>query len=354
MKRIILRFSVLILFLYLVISCDTNEPPPEAHGLVLELEDISCTEAWIELSTINLQIPATVVIKQNNQTKDTINLVNPDTLLYIDSLLPNQSYTFQSIAQQINQSVITSNEINFTTMDTTSHNFSWQTWTFGEHDASFLWDVAILDENNIWAVGEIYMNDSLGQQDPNAYNAIQWNGTSWELKRITVNFRGNLITPILEGVCTFSTSDIWFVGSLPIHGDGENWIMYDLRTTLDPNISLSKVWGKSSNDIYFVGITGSIAHYYSTNWKKVESGTETRINDVWGIISNESKTILYCPVSSFFVQGDKKILKVVDGNVDSVSWNRDVRLYSTWAPNENILYVCGEGAYVNKFGDGMN
>ncbi len=26
------------------------------------------------------------------------------------------------------------------------------------------------------------------------------------------------------------------------------------------------------------------------------------------------------------VTGDKKILKIVDGKVDSVSWNRDVRL----------------------------
>ena len=45
--------------------------------------------------------------------------------------------------------------------DTTSHNFTWETWTFGEHSSSVLNDVAIIDENNIWAVGEIYMNDSL-------------------------------------------------------------------------------------------------------------------------------------------------------------------------------------------------
>jgi len=47
-------------------------------------------------------------------------------------------------------------------MDTTSHNFTWQTWTFGEHSSSRLYDVAIINENNIWAVGEIYMKDSLG------------------------------------------------------------------------------------------------------------------------------------------------------------------------------------------------
>ena len=58
----------------------------------------------------------------------------------------------------------------------------------------------------------------------------------------------------------------------------------------------------------------------------------------------------FCPVSSFFVQGDKKILKITDRKVDSVSWNRDIPLYSAWTVNENFLYVCGEGAYENKFG----
>ena len=48
--------------------------------------------------------------------------------------------------------------------------------------------------------------------------------------------------------------------------------------------------------------------------------------------------------------GDKKILKIVDGKVDSVNWSKDVRLYSAWTNNENFLYVCGEGVFVNKFG----
>ena len=60
--------------------------------------------------------------------------------------------------------------VNGSGQDTTSHNFTWQTWTFGEHSSSVLYDVVIIDENNIWAVGEIYLSDSLGQPDPHAYN----------------------------------------------------------------------------------------------------------------------------------------------------------------------------------------
>ncbi|MGB9664445.1 MAG: hypothetical protein ACPL25_05950 [Ignavibacteria bacterium] len=62
-------------------------------------------------------------------------------------------------------------------MDTTSHEFSWEITYLGDGGSSVLYDVAIINENNIWAVGEIYMNDSLGRPEPNAYNAIHWDGT---------------------------------------------------------------------------------------------------------------------------------------------------------------------------------
>ena len=178
-KKIVLSAAFCSL-IYLLARCDSTEPPIEAHGLVLKLEDVSCTEALIELSTINLQIPATVILKQNNQARITINLVNPDTLLYIDSLLPNQSYTFQSIAQQINQSEVSSNELSVSTMDTTSHNFNYEAYVFGDqYQSSILFDVAIINENSIWAVGEIYLLDSIGQSI--RYNAVHWDGTEWKL-----------------------------------------------------------------------------------------------------------------------------------------------------------------------------
>ncbi|NOX65840.1 MAG: hypothetical protein GXO85_08580 [Chlorobi bacterium] len=74
-------------------------------------------------------------------------------------------------------------------MDTTSHNFAWETYTFGGvNGSSYLKDVAIINENNIWAVGEIHTEET-DQFDSNGvwvkpYNAIHWDGSTWELKRI--------------------------------------------------------------------------------------------------------------------------------------------------------------------------
>ena len=79
-----------LIFLGLIISisaCNTTEPPPAEKTITLTLEDAASIEAWIKLTTTNLQLPKAITIKQNNQTRKTINLVKADTLLYIDSLL---------------------------------------------------------------------------------------------------------------------------------------------------------------------------------------------------------------------------------------------------------------------------
>jgi len=231
--------------------------------------------------------PTTITLKQSapggDENRSTINLVKPDSLLYIDSLLPNTTYSFHAAIQPSNQAEVKSNVPSVATLDTTNHNFTFETFTFGEHSSSILFDVAIIDENNIWAVGEIYMNDSLGQPDPHAYNAVHWDGNEWLPQKITVEFRGNLITPALYGVFAFSNNDIWFSSGVPIRGDGENWTQYhlfDMGILGQDDGSLKKIWGSNSENVYFVGNKGTIVHYQNGNWTKIESETDLHIYDI--------------------------------------------------------------------------
>jgi hypothetical protein len=177
------------------------------------------------------------------------------------------------------------------------------------------------------------------------YNAVHWDGNEWELKRITVNFRGNIITPPLEGAFSFSNTDIWFVGSLPIQGDGENWIMYDLRTTVDPNISVSKSWGLSSNDIYFVGRNGSITRYYNGTWSKIASGTILNINDIWGITDQYGIKFILCPAYDFGSGGEKKLISISNNTVGEIPWVGNRELYTVWFNTREKIYAGGEGLF---------
>jgi hypothetical protein len=280
MRGVIFFFGVLILS-FVLKSCNSVEPP-SGLNINLELEDVSCTEAWITLSS-NLKLPAAIELKQNDQVVKTINLNKSDSLLYVDSLLPNTSYQYQASSIEY---PVSSNELNITTLDTTSHNFTWQTWTFGEHSSSVLRDVAIIDENNILAVGEIYMNDTLGQQDPIAYNAIHWDGTQWQIKRIyfpTVCGSTNLTPYSARSIFTFSDGQIWISSSgdkIAILQNGNQINQFCLPS--DVSMSINKIWGSSSSDLYVVGSAGSIAHYAGNAWTKIESGTDVNLTDIYG------------------------------------------------------------------------
>src|SRR5690606_31976937 len=119
-KKGLTDFLFFISFLIISISCDSTEPQPANETkptLTLEFDDASCTEAWLQLKTTDLTLPAELTLKQYNPTGDsvtqTFSLSTKDSLLYIDSLLPNQTFKFLITMQQGNNA---SNETIVTTL----------------------------------------------------------------------------------------------------------------------------------------------------------------------------------------------------------------------------------------------
>jgi hypothetical protein len=58
--------------------------------------------------------------------------------------------------------------------DTTSHDFTWTTYTLGDGQ-SYLQDVYAVSDTDVWAVGEIYLKDSTGNLDCNLYEHFNRN-----------------------------------------------------------------------------------------------------------------------------------------------------------------------------------
>ena len=155
-------------------SCNPVEP---TNGLQIKLEDVSCTEVRINVTG---ETGGEIILNRDDKEVQRFTLLSSPQTIYDDSLLPNKTYTYQvfSIQNQGSPEGTSSNKITATTLDTTSNNFIWQTFTFGDPGAgsSNLNDVVIVNDTLAYAVGEIYLNDSTGQPDPNAYNLIKWNG----------------------------------------------------------------------------------------------------------------------------------------------------------------------------------
>ena len=344
-------FSSLIL-----LSCKKDNPvPPEQQPQVnLTLEDVSCTEAWIKLSTSNISLPADVELQKDGSFYRTINLIVPDTALYIDSLLPNKTYNFKSIIQSSNQS-ITSATLPVTTMDTTSHNFTWQTWTFGGQAGSCtLNDVAVIDENNIWAVGEIYLLDTLGQPDPILYNLVVWNGIDWSIKRIPYYYEGQPFYHPILSIFAFGPNDIWFCSNGVIRWDGNQYNPISIPTNIWGPYQMNKIWGTSDNDIYVVGNNGNIAHYQNGLWSRMVSGTNLNINDIWGYNSEQTQEKNIIAVGGNILEGlENIIIQITNGNsvVQLNNEGANYPLSSVWFQNQMNLYAAGSGLYTMNIAD---
>lgn len=168
-----------------------------------------------------------------------------------------------------------------TTLDTSSHNFNWQTFELGEPltgNSSILYDVDIIDENNIWAVGEIYVIDSLGQTD--RYNAAIWNGLNWQLQKL--NYQG--FPPVIHSVFAIDEQDVWL--DPWFHWNGQE--IQELP--IDPifiGVGVNRMWG-NSDGIYVVGNSGFIAfRSTSGNWQQIESGTNLSLTDIYRYNGND-------------------------------------------------------------------
>lgn len=155
-------------------------------------------------------------------------------------------------------------------LDSTSHSFSWSIDTLGNY-GSYLNDVWIVDENNIWVVGNI-------EFDEGEYNATIWNGSEWEFIGIYSN------TLDLYSIWYFNENNIWVTSHcFPYHWDGNTWTQYHLNNMGMPGVCAgSAIWAGSPDDMYFVGLNGSIVHYDGTNFEQLDSGTNIKLRSITG------------------------------------------------------------------------
>ncbi len=293
--------------------------PDDFERFTFTFEDASCTEAWFNLKLNNLAKPVMVNIYKDNFLDKSFNIYETnDTTFYIENLLPKKNYEVYVEVQPANDKVYRSNKLRFTTMDTTSHEFTWQSWEFGTTGSSTLYDVAIIDENDIWAVGEINIADS-SINGYTTYNAVHWDGTKWELKRIPMYSSYGLFYPVINTIVAFNSNDIWFGA---IHWDGIRYTLKNKDFPTMPNGDgwrVNKMWGTSSSDLYAVGNYGNIAHWDGSRWTKIESGTTIGLLDIWGVKNKDE--IYTCGAPDF---GPTILLKIKNNQAEKVYENSNV------------------------------
>jgi hypothetical protein len=219
-------------------------------------------------------------------------------------------------------------------------------------------DVAIINDTLAYAVGEFYVKDTAtGQVDPNAYNAVKWDGKKWQLWRIPfIGSCSAVLFPPLRAVWAFSPTNILFSnGGSIVRYDGTNAVMDCGMNTLLVG-AITKIFATSPQDIYAVGGSGSIVHYTGSSWTKLESGTTMTLRDIWGAKLPNSDEYEIITVGNNWPQGSDRIILQITGN--SAKTLNDAPLqYPTdgiWFAPRRQYYLAGGGIYQKRLlGDNM-
>jgi hypothetical protein len=236
--------------------------------------------------------------------------------------------------------------------DTTSHNFFWRLDTLGVGSANSLRDVAVINDTLAYAVGEVYLYDSLGNVDPNAYNMIKWDGTRWTPMRLefhTICGQAGTTPYPASAVFALSPIDVWIAAAGQIaRWDGSS----QTETMCLPfSFSIYKVWGSNPKSVYAVGYAGNIAYYNGNTWQMLSSGTDVDLLDVNG--TPDGSTVWACGWGN---TTPMVLLRIKGTQVETAYQSSDYSqeradslsgpLVSVVSPSGVYLFVCsGYGLY---------
>ena len=344
-------YTLFLLGLGLFTGCSESPTDHQVEKPVLTVDDISCTEGWLNLSIPPGMLPAQVLLLQDNQTVMSISVVTTDTLLYIPSLTHSKVYVFQALITPPNNSPIFSNVTNLTTLSPTGNSFSWTKHYLGSTNINYSYvnDIAIISENDIWAVGQFVLPDTnlAGYSD---YNAVHWDGTGWEYIRIWYEVPGNfLAVPEITGILAFTNNNLMLFSTF-----GVTW--YDGTTQIRSEklpLATANVWGSDSNNIYAGGYSGKIYHFNGTDWTLIETGTNLYVNNIYGDYNKRTKSYEIIAVCAEYSLGfTSKIFKIEGQKATEISKQgiSDFVLRGWLYPGKK-LFVVGDGIYFKDMND---
>jgi len=343
-KLLLLLTAALVWF---TIGCNKSspptEPPPDKHPNVeIIVDDLSSTEAWFNISLSDTLINNRVILKLNNITFKEFNLALQDTNLFLDSLDYNKAYTLKGFLFD-DDKLINSTETLFRTLDITSNNITWQIFKPNASNSSSWRDVTIINDNDIWVAGEVYLFDSLGNNDTNPYGAAHWDGNEWSILKVPYR-RSPFLTEFrpgkLRSIINFGSNAVYATsGYNLLKWNGSIW--EEKIVTLD--VDINRILGSDENNIYGAGYNGNVYRYTGSGWEKLPNLTDIHLMDVYG--TPDGSKVWVCGWSN---DESRSILLEYDGNNGRILWERvgsppitQPQYASTVWAGKNKMYFAG-------------
>ncbi len=111
----------------------------------------------------------------------------------------------------------------------------------------------------------------------------------------------------------------------------------------DSDGGIESLWGKNSEDMFFGGALGSMAHYNGQSWKKVETGTDLDVYDIHG---TEEQGVV-AVAAKFLTNHNNLMVKITeDGHIEPLSTQGiSYSIHGVWIDPSGPAYVIGSGIY---------
>ncbi|MCZ7609356.1 MAG: hypothetical protein M5U17_04260 [Ignavibacterium sp.] len=344
MKKNTIKNLLLLLF---VIYSGCKEDPPVVPPIVPPVlkDSISVTitgtahrSIEVKITTTSKNLNSVIEVYRQQSTADTLIAEYPititDTTITDDNngndLHIDTEYSYYALRKDsTGERKDTSNIAETKTLAATSLNYTWQEFSLGSGDnPNVLYGVWGTDENNVYAVGGVTINDTV-------YGILHWNGNQWNPVKKNGGF---------QAIIGFSATDIWAVGSGVWHFNGSVWEEYTHRDPIiQDNRGFTSVWGTSSNDLYFGSSGGTIVHWNGSKAQVVYTNPSiVQVKDMDGYASD-----LIIGV------GTGMIPPLLAVKYNGISWN-PLPISSNWSlnsvsiVNRNHIYFGGDGIFEMK------
>ncbi|MCZ7557064.1 MAG: hypothetical protein M5R41_11760 [Bacteroidia bacterium] len=172
------------------------------------------------------------------------------------------------------------------TIDTTSHDFVWTVDTIGM-ELSWINDVAIISENDVWVVGMFEQRGDDGRYDiTKRGNAAHFDGKKWTIYNITDGTRG--WGGEKRVVCAAGPGNIWMMSGGGWHFDGSRWRSLDFWS-LGHKVSTLDAWVSDDlNTRIFVGPDSSLVYFKDGAYVKHLSAPGYDFNAVDGFSNGDA------------------------------------------------------------------
>jgi len=355
MKPLGTHLTLILCAILLFSACKKNPVgPPVTPNVQLSADYVTCTEVWLKIGFADSPGGGDYKITRDGSTVLTGTINGASTVVYDTTAQAKKSYTYAAYKLASGQVKEISPPLSVTTLDSTSHDFTWQTFNFGGDAGScLLRDGTIINDTLVYAVGEVYLKDSIWQTTYSPNNLLTWDGKSWTTSRIYFYAAcgpSPMVSYPTYGILPLSSKDIWIAGGGEITRWNGNSQSDPVCVESPMSFGINKIYGRDTNSVYAVGDVGNIAQYDGRAWRSISSGTSLAIQDVWGTVDAETgqSQVLAIACNRFTIDGIAVLQ--LSGNTVSNVQTRGLppTVSSVWSANGKEWYVCGDALCKTK------